>query len=357
MKRLDTYVLKESLVPLVIGTIVFALLFVANDMIAIYKTFNVDAVPFLAIVQLLLFKLPFWLKLTFPIGTALGVSLAVSRLARESEVTAMRAAGISVSRVIRPLLFAGLVMAMINFWIVERWVPPASRAYRKLVNEVGLLAAMPQFRSNVNLSLGRYSASFGSISRSDNGRVILREIVLFERPRPGESRIYTSPNGTYQNGIWIVEKPFVVHLKGEHVETAVTNDRVTINEPIRIADLFAPPSPEEDPLEVLAEAVRVSRAAGQSSVRYEIEYHQRFANPVTCLIFAFTGAVLALRFAKAGPFIGVMVSLGLVWLHFNVYIISGEVFGQRGWLTPVMAAWLPNLIFAVFGLFFVRRLE
>jgi len=357
MKRLDRYVIKELFLPLVIGTVVFAMLFVANDMIFIYKTFNVEAVPFLAIVQLLMFKFPFWLNITFPIGTALGASLAISRMARESEITAMRAAGISISRVFRPLIFVGLVMAVGNYLVTEKLVPPASIAYRKLVNEVGFLAMMPKFRSNVNMNVGRYSAIIGSVTRGDSGKVDLRDIILVERPRPGETRIYNATSGTYQDGLWVVKSPFVVVIKGTTIITAVTKDDLPINERIRIADLFGSTPPEEEPIEVLAETIRLNKAARSETTTLEIALHQRFSTPVTCLIFAFTSAVLAMRFAKAGPFIGVIVSLGLVWLNFNLYIICGEVLGKHGWLPPVAAAWLPNLIFAIFGLLLMRRLE
>ena len=160
MKRLDRYVIKELAVPLLIGTIIFALLFVANDMIAIYKNFNVDSIPPLAIVQLLLFKFPQWLSLTLPIGMTLGASLCISRLARESELTAMRAAGIPVLRVFLPVIIVGALISVTNFYIIERLIPPATKSYRKLINEVGILAAMPQFKSNVMLSIDR-SPAFG----------------------------------------------------------------------------------------------------------------------------------------------------------------------------------------------------
>lgn len=357
MKALDRYVLKELLVPLLIGTVVFAMLFVANDMIAIYKTFNVEAVPFLAILQLLLYKFPTWLSVTFPIGTSLGASLAISRLSRESEITAMRAAGIPVRRVFLPLLFAGAFMGVANFFIVEKWVPPSSQKYKKLLTEVGFLAGIPQFRSNVNLSLGRYSASFGSISRGGPGQVLLRDIVLFERPRHDEVMIYSSKSGDYVNGNWHITAPYIIHLKGTRVLTAESKDTIKIYEPIRVSDVFTPPSPEEESLQSLRTAIGQLREMKQSTLSLEIALHKKFADPMACLVFAFTGAVLAMRFAKAGPFIGVMVSLGLVWLYFNVYVICGDVFGKNGWVPPPLAAWLPNLMFGLFGLIFVRKLE
>lgn len=357
MKKLDKYVLQEVSVPLVAGTAVFAMLFVANDMIAIYKNFNVESIPFAAILQLLAFRFPFWLSLTLPIGTSLGAALAVSRLARESEITAMRASGVSVFRVFLPLLLAGAMMAGFNFYVIDRLVPPSTKAYRKLVNEVGLLAAIPEFRSNVNLSIGRYAASFGTVRRGANGLVSLQDILLVERPRPGEFVVTRSVEGSYLAGNWVLQAPFVVRLKGDTVVTASSQEDLRINEPIRITDLFAPPAPEEETTASLASAISQNRAAKRSTTSLEVELHRRYSVPFACLIFAFTGAVVAFRLSRSGPFMGVLVSLIIVWLHFNLFVITGDIFGKNTWVSPVLAAWIPNVLFAAVGLLFLRRLE
>jgi lipopolysaccharide export LptBFGC system permease protein LptF len=54
---------------------------------------------------------------------------------------------------------------------------------------------------------------------------------------------------------------------------------------------------------------------------------------------------------------GVLVSLIIVWLHFNLFVITGEIFGKNTWVSPVLAAWIPNVLFAAVGLLFLRRLE
>ncbi|MBS1722236.1 MAG: LptF/LptG family permease [Armatimonadetes bacterium] len=357
MKRLDRYVLKELSVPLVIGTLVFALLFVGNDMIYIFKTYNVQVVPPLAIIQMLIFKFPFWLNWTLPIGTSLGTSLAVSRLARESEITAMRAAGIPIFRVFRTMFVVGILMGILNFIVVENVVPSSMRSYKKLVNEIGLVALIPDFRSNVMLNINKFNASFGSIQRLDNQTVSLRDVLLIERPRPEEIIIYRSPSGLYQNGIWKIDTPTVVRLKGTTVVTAKSEDTTTINEPIVVTDLFAPPIAEEETAQSFADSIRQARALGQSTTKLEVEFHRRYAVPAACLVFSFAGAVLAMRLSRFGPFMGVLTSLLLVWMYFNAFIISCEIFGKQGWMHPILAAWLPNIVFGALTLLFVRRLE
>jgi lipopolysaccharide export system permease protein len=357
MRKLDRYVLGELFVPLLIGTVVIALLFVANDLIAIYKTFNVEAVPRLAIVQLLLYKLPSWLNYTFPVGMALGASLAVSRLARESEITAMRAAGIRVSRIVLPVVWAGLLVSLANYWVVERLVPPATKEYRRLSSEVGFLGSVPQFRSNVLLEIDRYVASFGSVERMGDGSVRLRDVLMIERPRAGEVVVTLAESGWFKDGVWSILSPTVYHLKGSHLNTLESKDAIKINEPIRISDVFMPPMPEEETVESLSSAIAQAKSSAQPTTSLELALHQRFAVVASCLVFGLLGSVLAVKFARAGPFIGVLVSLGLVWLYMNLFVISGDIFAKNGWLSPLMAAWMPNGLYVVASLVFMRNIE
>ena len=82
--------------PFLIGTVFVVLMFQGNILIALYKNLNLTAVPINGILQFVLLKTPEFLTLTLPIGAGLASSLALSRIVRESELTAMRAAGASV---------------------------------------------------------------------------------------------------------------------------------------------------------------------------------------------------------------------------------------------------------------------
>jgi len=117
MKRLDRYLWKELFVPFIIGTFAVMLMFQANYLIYIYREFSIATVPIPAVLKLILFQTPEWLNMTLPVGTSLGASLAISRLARESELTAMRASGASVLRVLRPVVVFGLCVAIANFLV------------------------------------------------------------------------------------------------------------------------------------------------------------------------------------------------------------------------------------------------
>ncbi|HMS55753.1 MAG TPA: LptF/LptG family permease, partial [Fimbriimonadaceae bacterium] len=80
MRVVDRYVFKELMVPFLIGTVAVVLMFQANFLIYILKTFSLGNIPPLALAQIILLKTPSFLNLTLPVGMALAASLAMSRL-------------------------------------------------------------------------------------------------------------------------------------------------------------------------------------------------------------------------------------------------------------------------------------
>lgn len=357
MSRLDRYVLKEIMVPMFVGTVVIALLFMANEFIAVFKNFEVTRLPMIAILQMVFYRMPEWLSLTLPSGTAIGVALAVSRLGRESEITAMRAAGIPVRRIIMPIVLVGVVVSIANFIIVEKLIPPAAKRYKSLTNQASVLGSAPAFKSNVMLQLDRYTVNFGNIQRTGEGEVQLNDIVIFERPKAGEIVLYIAETGEYKDGVWTINAPQVYFMRGNDLTAVSSAQNATINERITVGDLFVQPAPQEETAVNLWKKIKEGRASKLDMTPLEIAYHVKYALPASCLVFAFAAAAFAVLLSRSGPFTGLIVSMVLVMLFYNFYVISTEIIGKNGWLPPLAAAWLPNTVYFVIGAIILRRIE
>lgn len=357
MKRLDRYVIRELIVPLLIGTVVIALLFLGNELIFLFKTVDARKVPLLAFFQLSLYKMPHWLNLTLPAGMAMGASLAIARLARESEITAMRAAGIRVWRIIWPVLVVGVVVSVVNFLVVDRIMPPAARAGQAVESRLFQLAATPTFQSNVVIKLDRYTASIGSVYSRQDGTVELTDIMLYERPNVGEVALYSSPSGTYAAGVWTIDEPYVYLMKGVDLLAGRSEETITIDEEISLEAFFGSISPDQESVADLRRKIEERRRLNQDTKELEIRYHVKYSVPASCLLFAFAGALLAIRTARMGPFIGVLITLGLVLVYYNVYVVSTEIIGRNAWLDPISSAWLPNAIYLLLGILLLRGIE
>lgn len=357
MRKLDRYIWREMGVPLFSGVIVIAMLFMANDVIAIFKELNVANIPQVMVAQLVLLKLPGWLSLTLPVGVTLGVSLALSRLSRENEITAMRAAGVPVRRVLWPVVVVGLLATLGNWMVVERLIPWSAERYREVQAQVGVLGTAPDFTSNVMMKLDRYTVSVGSVVRQPDGSVQLRDILAMERPNPNEEWTYRSKVGSYARGVWTLQEPEVRIFDGDRIHVLESKDPLRINEPIRIADLFGAPMAEEMNAEDLRLAITQARERGDTTRLLEVAYHVKFSLPASCLIFAITGAVTSIRFARMGAFSGVLISFGLVLAYYNIYVICKDIVGRNGWASPIVSAWLPNAIFLLIAVLVSRRNE
>lgn len=357
MKKLDQYMLKELAVPFLIGTLSVLMMFQANQFIFLFKNVSVQNVPFSAFAQLVLYKTPYWANMTLPVGMSLASSLAVSRLTRESELTAMRAVGARILRIIMPIAVFGVFVAIGNFILVEKIMPPAEKRFNKLAKEVQIAGGIPNFVQNQGIKLKNWHVNFGGIQRGTQGNLVLTDIILFQRPQPGMVEITTAKKGFYFNGNWSMTDTYVWVVKDQDLLSIKPGDPISIMEPIDVDSLFGNALPEEKTIAELKKTIDANRKNGLNTRNEEVQLHNRFAVPASCLVFAFLGPIFAVWFARSGAFMGVFLSMILVLLYYNAWVISTEILGKNGWTAPWLAAWLPNIIFIVFGLFAIRRLE
>lgn len=357
MRTLDRYVIRELFIPFLVGTFTVVFMFQANMLIYQYKTFSLNTIPIIASLKVILYETPGFLNMTLPVGTSLAVSLAVTRLAREAELTAMRTAGASIRRVIFPMVVFGALVSVLNFYLAEAVMPPAKKASLKLQRDIGALGGAPDFKSNVVVNLRGYTVNVGVVQRNKNGELNLKDILMFERPRPDEVWLYRAESGTYKDGVWGEFKNLKVWtIKGANLRI-FDPKTFTINEPITLDAIFAPPTNEELTLKELQKMVVDGKKAGVDTTSVEVNMHTRFSVPAACLIFALVAPIFAILFARGGSFMGVLLSLVLVMLYFNAYIISTEILGKQGIVSPFLAAWMPNIVFLGFGLLALRRIE
>lgn len=358
MKVVDRYVFRELAVPFLIGTVAVVLMFQANMVIAVFKAYSAQNIPPGALLQIILFLTPGFLNLTLPVGTSLATSLAMSRLVRESELTAMRASGAPILRVIVPAAVFGLMVAALNFYIAERVMPPSDKAARKLQMELGVLGAVPDFRSNVTVNLDKYSANIGVVERSPDGLGMnLYRVLLYERP-PGDAIwLWLAEQGTYRAGVWTLRDTQLWIIKKGELSEAKPGKDVVINEPIEINNILSDPSPEGQSLSQLRQTIGEAKRLGRDTTSLETAYHIRFSVPFACLVFAIVGPAFAVWLAPKGGFVGVFLSVVVVMLYYNIHIVCTQVFAPNHWFSPLVAAWFPNLLFVAVGVYALRRLE
>ncbi len=360
MKRLDWYVYREMIPGFLMAVLIVVVMFQANFYMALGKNDLTRNVPVSAILKILCLETPGFLIQTLPIAVSLAASLAMSRLARESELTAFRSAGARIMRVLLPVAIFGAAIGGLDYYITDRLAPQCAKASMELRTNVNILASVGQFITNVQLKLQTYTVNIGSVTK-DPGKeekLVLKDILLIERPEPGEVTAIVAPDGTYRQGLWTFRnaKTFKYH-SGSKSNDVIESKYLKINQKIAIRDLSMSPEPETLGIQATRQKIKDLDKLGQDTRSLQISYHNKISTPIMCLIFALVSPIFSIKYAKQGGFIGVVISMVVIMLYFNAWVISTQIIGKDPHVSPALAAWLPNIIFMIAGLLGLRSLE
>ncbi|MEO7454292.1 MAG: LptF/LptG family permease [Fimbriimonadales bacterium] len=358
MKTLDRYILKELAAPLLIGTVSVVLMFLANTLIAYAQEVFSRDIPIESVLQYLLLKVPQTLNMTLPVGVTLAGSLAISRLIRESEMTAMRAAGISIRRILVPFLVVGALVSMLSFYLAEFVTPKTEARASETMRKIFASAEAVDLRSNVLLKLnnGEYHASIGTVRKNDKGQVVIEDILVFQKPKRGEDWVVQAPTALYDDGVLQLFDAKAIKISGDQAQFFYPKVW-EVNLRMSLDDFFGVQAPESMSITELRKSMLEWKAEGQDTRAVEIVYHNKIAVPMACLVFSLFAPVVALYFSRSGAFVGVLVAIVIVFLYYNIWILTSQVL-SKGWiLPPIVGAWLPNVLFFAAGLYALWRAE
>lgn len=358
MRLLDRYVLRELLTPFLIGTVSVVLMFLANTLIFYAPQVFSKDMPLSAVGQYLFFKIPQTLNMTLPVGITIASSLAVSRLARESEMTAMRAAGISIKRIMLPMIALGAAVGIFSFYLTEAVTPKAEDRATRTLRKIFASAEAIGLQSNVLLELnrGEYHASIGTVSKGAGGNVEMRDVLVFQKPKRGVDWFVQSPTATYDDGILTFENPRIWIVEGERL-IVETPKKWQINVRMSLEDFFGQKLPSAMSASELRKSIDAAKSRGESTKVLEVDYQNKFAVPAACLVFALFSPAFSLFFTRGGAFMGVLVSIIVVFLYYNIWVLSSQVLAKQWILPPFIGAWLPNVLFFGAGAFALWRAE
>jgi lipopolysaccharide export system permease protein len=254
VKRLDRYVFRELLPPFLMGVLIVVVMFQANFYMALGKNDLTRNVPPMAILKIIFLETPGFLSQTLPIAVSLAASLAVSRIARESELTAIRSSGTRVMRVLLPVAVFGILVGGLDYLVVDKIAPRASKQSYELQTNVNILASVGEFITNVQLRLQSYTVNIGSVTKVKGGeeKLMLKDVMLIERPEPGEITAIIAPEGTYRQGLWTFtnSKTFKFRSGSSSCDT-FDSKTFRINQKVAVRDLIAAPGPREMGLQEL----------------------------------------------------------------------------------------------------------
>ena len=358
LSRLDRYLMKKF-----IGTYIFsiiliisvAIVFDFNENLAKFSTYGA---PWKAIIFDYYAKfVPYFANLFSPLFVFISVIFFTSKLAGNSEIIAMLAAGVSFKQLLKPYIISAALIAVVNFYLGSYVIPHGTVVRQnfeaKYKNNKRVTSA-----SNVQLMVGpgtiAYIQQYDNNSKTGYGFSLdkFENKKLVSHMTASTIRYDSISEARYH---WKAMNYKIRTLKGlrEEIQSGDVIDTLIQMEPMDL--VFSSGQQETLTSSELRQYITKQTERGSSNVvQYEVEYHKRIATSFASFILTIIGVSLSSRKRKGGMGLYLGIGLALSFSYILLQTISAT-FAINADTPPIIAAWMPNVLYLIIAYYCYRQ--
>ncbi|HAH38248.1 MAG TPA: permease [Algoriphagus sp.] len=288
-------------------------------------------------------------NLLTPITVFISVIFITSKMAGRTEIVAILSSGVSFVRLLRPFLVGAALIGGVSFYL-NGWVLPSATEGMTVFKMVYLEKGAPNTEQNIHIKVGDNSYAYLSrfFKTSNTGYNFTLETIedgkLFAKISSDRIEWDTAKN------VWTLINWRLRELKDRKEEWSV-GEKMDTTLSIVPADFGVPENHHETlKLPQLSKQIRILEDRGADNVEYyKIERYVRFMSPFAALILTFIGVIMSARKTRGGSGFQIAMGFLLAFVYILLFILS-RTFAENGADYPILAVWLPNIIFALTGL-------
>ncbi|MPM43497.1 hypothetical protein SDC9_90172 [bioreactor metagenome] len=355
MKILDKYIIKKFLSSFVLAIALLLLIIIAFDVSEKIDEFiDKQATLHDIIFRYYLNFIPYFINLFSPLFVFISVVFVTSRLAGNSEIIAVLSSGVSFRRLLTPFILTGIILAIFSFFLQNFLIPPAN-ADRLDFEYNYIRKNKPQGARNIHMQMspGEYVYIESFNFRTNKAMMFTLETIDFEN---GMSRKISANMATYDTltGLWRLTEVYDRRIK-DSVEKLYYKPVLDTN----LAMLPKDFNKEMDNMDVLDffelnEHIAQQKMRGADNVKQlEVERHRRIAFPFATVILTIIGVAVSSRKTRGGTGLHIGIGLALSF-GFILFMQISSTFATNGNLPPMLAVWIPNIVFAGIALLLVK---
>lgn len=362
MKLIDRYLLGTFLVPFIYILLAFCLLYVVFDLFDNLSDFIEGDTPPLLVFKYYIVLLPSVLVRIVPISLFLAVLYSLSSLTKNNELTAMRACGISITRLMAPYIAVGLIASLAVAAVHETIGPKAAYWCRNFVRE--------QKRNDPNLVYVKRQLALKyqnarrtwMIGEFDTRTLVMRDIeITQQREDLSDEWRARAKEARWLDGRWwlrdLQEQDYDLDSNPlGPVRFHLTREMPQLKES---PEFFLNETKEPEFLtsrELLNYLKVNSRRDPAALARIRADMHFKIAEPWTCLIVTLLGIPFGAQTGRKGAMLGVSLSIGLMFSYFVLVNVALSM--AKNMVIPAfIGPWIPNLLFLIIAVVLIRRMR
>ena len=348
MRTLRLYVLREHVAPFFVTMGGLTAVLLVGNIIKFAELVIAKGVSPFDILRLMIYLLPYMLSFTVPMACLIAMVLAFGRLSADYELIAMRASGVAPFRLVGPMLIAGLVLSMLVLIVNDRIVPISHLAFRRQLKAIGVK------RPTAYVEAGTFIKEFPPyiifIYQVEGER--LEHVRIYEPQPNGPTRTIIADRGEFtplhdKRGVQLTLYDGTVDewepmQPRSFYKATLRNYEMILRADREDPDQMAKKLKEMTFKELAAERERL-KAEGIDTLPISLELHRKIASSFSVVIFVLFGLAFGMQLHHHERLTTFVWVLG-VFMGYYLATIGVNAIALKGWLSPWLAMWIPNLL-------------
>ena len=360
MKLLYRHLLNNLLRPLLFLLLTFSLLFIIADLMNIGEDFYKYKTSTKNIIQYYIWQLPSMLINTIPISILLATLYSLGNLARNSEITAMKASGIGIFTLIQPYLLISLIFAILTA-IISEWIRPeySYRAHQLIQKEH--VSEKTPFLENIPYRNPEIGHTW-FIQKMDPRAYILHGVTLSQNRQDGSDLQKITAKKVY----WLDQKWWfedgVIQMYNDQNNLVGKSKSFQIKEMSLLTEI---------PEDFLGEAKNTSHlsASGlyqyikthqflssETIAGYEVDFHHKLAMPFNCILALLLAIPIGNNIGRQNAVKGILITLALFLSFYGTQFVT-EYLARIEIISPWIGCWIPLFIFVFIGYKMIKNIN
>ncbi|MDD2580585.1 MAG: LPS export ABC transporter permease LptF [Desulfuromonadaceae bacterium] len=354
---LSLYIIREISSLFLLGIVIFTLVLLMGRLIKLTDLVVSHGVPLVDVSRMILYLIPSFLVFTIPMAFLLAVLLAFGRLSADNEIVVMKASGLSLVQILPPVIICALVAVMLALGASAYGVPWGNSSFKELSLQV--------LKQNITSTI-REKTFWDDIpgvvmytDHYDEQSHALKGVVIYDGRNPDSPMTIFATDGALTSDVGSQALLLSLHNGSIHIAGAGGLYRlVHFGEySMTVGEKGGTSAISRNELDMwlseLQHKIKDPGTSAQNRLKMLTELHSRFTFPFASLVFAILGVPLGIQNRRSGKSGGFTVSIAII-LAYYVLMSVAKTLAEKGALPPVVALWIPNMIFFAMGWFFLR---
>ncbi len=350
---LDRYIVREILEVFIFGVVVFtSIIFASDTFITLIKQISLYGMHFNVALMIILLNLPAVIVMTIPMSVLFSTVMTVNKLCLASEITIMRACGVSINRIARPIFIFATVMALFTFFINETVVPVTTAQSKTLALWAIGQRNIPEGKTNFTLKELENGTKLKRLFYVQNcEKDKFFNVSVLDLSNPKTIQVLQSKTGTSIEEGWQFNNAsvYTISKEGKVLNTSWI-EKTVIDFGVDLKEKLLKQNDASDlNFSGLYKYIKTNKPADKKSdAQLRIKLWDKIALPVTTVVLVLLGVPLAITPPRVRYNRGFLFSILIIFFYYLIRALSIS-FGESLVILPFFGAWLPNIILGFVG--------